>query len=318
MTTLLTAVPAAAHPQGRRQHRPVRTKGPSLLSFTRSGVALPALSLVLAGCSTALPGGTATETGAGAALGHVHDLAVNPGDGLVYAATHQGLYALDGGEPAPVGETRYDTMGFTVQGPDTFLASGHPGPGREGPGNLGLLISTDAAGSWSEVSLGGVSDFHALTTVGARLYGLDSSTGTVRRSDDGGATWVEGAAIAARDLDAHPIDLDRVVATTAEGLMASDDGGATFTLGDGQPPEPLVVIDHLPAATGGAVVGLDAAGVAWRSAPTGWVSSGPPNGAPAAFTAVDEETYLGAFDGTVLLKSEDRGESWQPILDGVR
>ena len=181
-------------------------------------MALPALSLVLAGCSAASPGGTAAEAGAAAELGHVHDLALNPGDGLVYAATHQGLYTLDGGEAAPLGETRHDTMGFTIQGPDTFLASGHPGPGQEGPGNVGLLGSTDAGGSWAEVSLGGVSDFHALTTVGDRIYGLDSSTGTVRRSDDGGATWVEGAAIAARDLDAHPVDRDRVVATTAEGL----------------------------------------------------------------------------------------------------
>ncbi|RPF28236.1 hypothetical protein EDD32_2752 [Georgenia muralis] len=281
------------------------------------GVALFALPLVLGGCSSTSPGDTAAEAGAAAALGHVHDLALNPGDGLVYAATHLGLYSLGRGEPAPVGESRQDTMGFTVQGPDTFLASGHPGPGQEGPGNLGLLRSTDAGGSWAEVSLGGVSDFHALTAVGDRIYGLDSSTGAVRRSDDGGSTWVEGAAIAARDLDAHPVDPDRVVATTAEGLMASDDGGATFTVGDGQPPEPLVVIDHLPAATGGAVVGLDAAGVVWRSEPTGWVSSGPGNGTPAAFTAVDEDTYLAAFDGTVLLKSEDRGESWQPIPDGV-
>ncbi|PWI12287.1 hypothetical protein DIZ27_01455 [Streptomyces sp. NWU339] len=43
-----------------------------------------------------------------------------------HAAGHHGVFRLDSGT-ATRGAGRYqDTMGFTVTGPSTFLASGHP------------------------------------------------------------------------------------------------------------------------------------------------------------------------------------------------
>ncbi len=55
-------------------------------------------------------------------LVHVHGLGVNPSDGLVYAATHFGLWRLpETGQADRVGDVGYDLMGFTVVGPDHFM-----------------------------------------------------------------------------------------------------------------------------------------------------------------------------------------------------
>ncbi|PFG44869.1 BNR/Asp-box repeat protein [Georgenia soli] len=254
----------------------------------------------------------------GTAFGHVHGLGVNPAEDTVYVATHHGLYSLDGAGER-VGTSRADLMGFTVVGEDTFLASGHPAPDEAGPSNLGLIRSTDAGQTWEEVSLGGQSDFHGLTATGDRVYGLDSGTGTVMRSDDGGETWQQGASLPARDLDVDPADPDRVVATTAEGLVVSTDGGVTFAPAELQPPRPLVVVDHLPADEGGPtpLVGLDTAGVLWRFPGAAWSSAGPENGEPHAFTAVDEDTYLAAF-GTDIARTDDGGSTWLVVSGSAR
>ncbi|MPV37879.1 WD40/YVTN/BNR-like repeat-containing protein [Georgenia subflava] len=164
------------------------------------------------------------------------------------------------------------------------------------------------------MSLGGQSDFHGLTAVDDRVYGLDSATGAVMRSDDAGGTWQQAASLPARDLDVDPADPDRIVATTAEGLLVSTDGALTFSPAEKQPPRPLVVVDHLPP--GGeeatALVGLDAAGVLWHFKEA-WASAGPENGEPSAFTAVDEDTYLAAF-GTHVVRTNDGGRTWEPIV----
>lgn len=134
------------------------------------------------------------------------------------------------------------------------------------------------------------------------------------RSDDGGDTWQPGASLPARDLDVDPADPDRVVATTADGLVVSTDAGVTFAPAEVQPPRPLVVLDHLPATEEGLthVVGLDPAGVLWRFTGAAWSSAGPENGEPHAFTAVDEDTYLAAF-GTDVARTDDGGSSWLVI-----
>lgn len=77
--------------------------------------------------------------------------ASTPADGALYAATHTGLFRLDGdGNVERIADRYQDTMGFTVAGPDEFLASGHPDlrdkelqvEGK--PPLLGLIESPDA------------------------------------------------------------------------------------------------------------------------------------------------------------------------------
>ena len=251
----------------------------------------------------------ATSTPATAAdLGHVHDLAVNEADGRVYAATHHGLFVLLDGAAYAVGESRQDVMALTSAGPGTLLISGHPGPGEPGEADLGLLASTDGGLSWTELSLGGRVDFHSLTATGEVVHGFDATTGTVMRSVDGGATWTGGAVQGLRDLDADPTTPDRLVATTDEGLVVSDDGGATFGPHDRQPPEPLLLVDH----AGTALVGMGLDGTVWSLQDGTWHVAGSPGGAPEAFTAIDAETLLAAVDA-VVLRSEDSGQTWDAI-----
>ncbi len=86
----------------------------------------------------------------------------SPADGLVYLATHDGLFHYDDSGPVRVGPV-IDLMGFTVVGPDHFYASGHPGPGVELPAPVGLIESRDGGATWDPLSRQGESDFHALT-----------------------------------------------------------------------------------------------------------------------------------------------------------
>jgi hypothetical protein len=70
-----------------------------------------------------------------------------------------------------------DFMGFAVAGPDEFVSSGHAGPGGELPEPMGLIRSVDTGRTWEVASRGSESDFHVLTTAGARGDGLRRSTG---------------------------------------------------------------------------------------------------------------------------------------------
>jgi hypothetical protein len=112
-------------------------------------------------------------------LGHVHGVDLNPADGLVYAATHFGVFRLRPDGPERIADRHQDTMGFTIAGPDLFLGSGHPDPREAGPPHLGLVSSTDRAQTWAPVALVGEADFHALSVAGATVYGLDVIDGVL-------------------------------------------------------------------------------------------------------------------------------------------
>src|SRR3712207_486131 len=80
---------------------------------------------------------------------HVHGLGINPADGALYSATHTGRWRAPDGETkaSRVGEHYHDLMGFTVAGPNRFLASGHPGAQADLPPLMGLQRSTDGGRS---------------------------------------------------------------------------------------------------------------------------------------------------------------------------
>jgi photosystem II stability/assembly factor-like uncharacterized protein len=162
---------------------------------------------------------------------HIHGLGVNPADQSLYIATHSGLYRSAQGTstPEPVGESTQDTMGFSVAGPDHFLGSGHPGPGEDGPPNLGLIESVDGGRSWQEVSLGSQADFHVLRYAGERIYGFNGLTGLLMVSSDGGEKFravgrlpdVPVAVLAASRRELYAALHDGTV-------LESQDGGRTW------------------------------------------------------------------------------------------
>ena len=92
----------------------------------RALAVLAAGALLLAACSTTADTGREHAAAPEPGTGHLHGLGADPADSAVHAAGHRGVFRLDGGKVSRVAGRYQDTMGFTVTGPSTFLASGHP------------------------------------------------------------------------------------------------------------------------------------------------------------------------------------------------
>ena len=238
---------------------------------------------------------------------HVHGLGTNPEDDALFIATHSGLFrsAPDSTSAEPVGPPQ-DTMGFTVVGPDRFLASGHPPPGESAPPHLGLIESSDAGQSWEPVSLQGDADFHVLRFAHERVYAYDGLSGRLMLSDDGGASWTErrppGSVF---DLAVDPSDAERFIAATERGLLETDDDGESWRplaravgLLAWPAPRELYLVD----ANGAASVSHDG-GDRWRP-------RGELGGLPVAFTGAGGGPLYGALEDGSVLESTNGGVSW--------
>lgn len=288
-------------------------KAPARTAGNRAGSGSAATRIWLAGAVVAIlvvvlvlyanrggdDGGTAAE------IGHVHGLGVNPADGQLYVAAHNGVFRLpEGGEAERVGGGAQDTMGFTIVGPDRFLASGHPAPFESGPDHLGLIESTDAGLSWEIRSLAGEADFHALLHRHDTVYGYNAVTGRFMASPDG-VEWEDRSGIELADLAVSPADPDLVLATTRDGVVRSADGGRNWTP-TGGPPVLLLAWD-----TPDRLWGVATAGELLRSADSGgqWSTAGTAPGAPSAFAAYGQDLYL-AVPEVGIFHSGDGGVSW--------
>jgi hypothetical protein len=241
---------------------------------------------------------------------HVHGLGINPTDEALYIATHTGLWRAREGETRArrVGDLRHDLMGFTVAGPDEFLASGHPDNREDLPPLLGLQRSTDAGRTWQAVSLLGDADLHVLRVAGARIYGVDAATGGILTSIDGGRSWEERTPPAAVfDLVAHPQDPERVVAATEEGLFSSSDTGRRWR------PVQSDVAGLLAWPAADALYLVDATGTVSRSRDGGgsFTAAGSTGGPPEALLATDVEELYAAVHGGGVVASSDGGASWR-------
>lgn len=272
-------------------------------------VAVALAVLLTAGCSTAQEAARPGEPNADPGFGHVHGLGQDSVNGRVYAAAHYGLFEVNAdGSTTRVADRYQDTMGFTVADADVFYGSGHPDPREGGPPHLGLIRSTDRGQTWQTLSLRGEVDFHALTATGSTLYGWDSQSSMVLRSDDGGRQWHRGAQVRVADLSVDPEAPRTVLATGEPGLLESRDGGASFVLAASQPPQPLLLIHHLKGQKGLAGLGPD--GTVWTGQNSGWVQAGRLPGPPEAFTASTAMHYLAATKAGVYA-STDAGRTWK-------
>ncbi|WP_369245007.1 F510_1955 family glycosylhydrolase [Streptomyces sp. R41] len=265
-------------------------------------------SLVLAAC-----GGGSSDTGEEAAastsaseLSHVHGLGVDPADGRVYVATHDGLHTVAKGQkPKLVGDRKDDFMGFTVIGKNTFIASGHGAEGSDRPGNLGLIQTKNSGRAWTSRSLSGDADFHSLDSAKGTVYGYEG--GRIRVSTDL-KNWDDRATLEALDLAVSPSG-DKLLATTAEGVVKSTDGGRTFGKGAG----PVQAFVSWP--TEKALFGIDTSGKLSTSADGGrtWKQlTAVPGGQPQALTAVDADHILAATM-TGLYESRDGGKTFTEL-----
>lgn len=240
---------------------------------------------------------------------HIHGIGVDPSSGAVYAGTHYGLFRIEDGAAARVTDRVQDYMGFTVAGPDNFLASGHPGEGQGGHSAVGLIESTDAGESWQDLSLGGEADFHALEYRHDRVYGLNSMTGQLLVSDDK-ESWQELSREPIADFAVSPDDENILIATTEQGLKQSKDGGSTFEV---VPEAPVMVF--VGWADDGTLAGVTPDGVIYSadSPDAGWTERGNVGGQPEALTVHSAEGIYAAANGTVLL-STDGGATFRSTI----
>nr|WP_218621212.1 glycoside hydrolase [Mycolicibacterium hippocampi] len=234
---------------------------------------------------------------------HIHGLGINPSDETLYVATHYGLYTVDPDQaPQRVGDLVQDFMGFTVTGPDEFLASGHPDPAdRQQPPHLGLIKSSDAGQSWESLSLHGSADFHALEYRHGRVYGHDSQSGTVMVSLDE-KSWQRRAEIPASDLAVSPVDADEILATTRQGLLRSTDGAMTFSAASGAP---ALVLVSWPER--GPLLGADLEGRLYTSMDNGrtWQPRHTLDDRPQALLAAGDGQLYIATDTAIYISTDD-------------
>ncbi|WP_249933325.1 F510_1955 family glycosylhydrolase [Blastococcus sp. CCUG 61487] len=291
------------------------TTRPARTAHAHRALAGAVLLTLLTGCAaTDGPAATGPATsGAAGALpaAHVHAVAVDPGDGALLLATHEGLVEVDDdGRLSPVGPV-IDLMGFAVAGPDHYLASGHPGLRTDLPNPVGLIESTDGGVTWTPLSRAGESDFHALTALpGGGAIGYD---GALRRTADG-STWEQLAVPAEpHTLTAAP-DGAGVLATTAAGLMHSADAGTTWASVDGAPLLQVVTWSE----DGSAAVGITPDGAVWTSTDPArsWQPQGQLDAAPHAVAATTTNGRLRvvAVTDDGLLESTDGGVSFTTLL----
>lgn len=249
-------------------------------------------------------------------LVHVHGLGVNPANGRLYAASHTGLFRVDrDGSATRIGDRYQDTMGFTVVGPDRFLASGHPDlrdrslqePGK--PPLLGLIESTDGGRTWQARSLLGDADLHTIAVVGDLIVGYDSTGERVVASNDG-RTWETRSEVALVDLAVDPADAARMVAVGTDGAVrASLDGGRSWTT-DAAAPVGLRVLRWGGAGLWG---GTDEGAVhRFDPATATWTSPRRFEGAVEALL-VDGDAVYAAVDGFGIYRSRDAGRAWERL-----
>lgn len=266
----------------------------------------------LAGCG----GGDGSEEGAREAAPleeqdpgpvHVHGLGINPSDGALFIATHTGLYRVppEKEKAERVGDSKQDTMGFSVAGEDRFIGSGHPDLRTSLPPHLGLIESTDAGRTWESISLLGEADFHVLRAAGRSVYGFDSTNSRLLASSDRGRTWSERPTPEPL-LDLAPLPGKPTVAV-ASGvvLYRTEDGGRRWSSLGGEAGYlawPRADRLYLVVADGTVRVSRDRGST--------WTQLGSIGGQPAAFLAVSPaELYAALHDGTIQI-SRDGGKTW--------
>ena len=270
-----------------------------------------AVSLSLSACSAGSaspprPDPTAPDLG----IEHVHGLGVDPADGVLYAATHFGLWRIpERGQATRVADRYQDTMGFTVVGPGTFLGSGHPDFQMDAglPTRLGLIRSTDAGESWANVSLSGQADFHVLHALHGQIFAWDAGSSRIMVSDDAGRSWQTRSTLELRDLVVSPAVPETLLATTANGLTRSDDGGRTWAPVPTAPP-----LTVLAWATADSLYGVGPDGLLHHSVDRGasWVARGDVGGEPEALAVTvlgDVESLYVAVSGKGILASTGGG-----------
>ena len=244
-------------------------------------------------------------------MDHIHGMGKNPADGTTYVATHAGLFRVGEDGPELVADRSQDLMGFTVTGPDTFLASGHPDMTDDSqPVHLGLIRSTDAGDTWQDMSLSGEADLHALDTGPAGIVAFDGLSARLMSSADG-LQWRELDEGAVVDVAAPPRPTQPIMVTTPDGVLVTYDR-------QGQRPNVLrdaPIAHFVDWPRSNLLVAAEADGQLYSSSDAGrsWEPVGTPLGEVQAIE-ISEEAWLVAR-GRRVLRSTDEGRTWKQYVE---
>lgn len=271
-----------------------------------------AAMVVLTSCGSDRPPSGTHAAPASSALpsAHVHAVDRDPGTGQVLLATHDGLFVRHDGRFSRVGPA-IDLMGFTVAGPGHYYASGHPGPDADLPEPAGLIESRDAGRTWTVLSRGGRSDFHALTSTAGGVVGFD---GQALTSTDG-RSWTESSLQAPPRWLAGSPDHRTVLATTERGLMRSLDGGRSW-----HRPADAPLLYLVDWADGDTAVGVTPTGQLHitRDAGKTWAAMKPRVDQPQALSASGHGRQLRVLAVTAEEVLQSRGgRSFTTLPDGA-
>jgi hypothetical protein len=259
--------------------------------------------------------------------GHIHGLALPGWSGQLHLATHAGLVRReDDGTWLRVSGHAHDFMGFSAHPTqdEVFYSSGHPAPGSRLPNPLGFMVSSDGGRTWEIRSLKEAADFHSMAvqpTDGDVVYAWNGmGRAGLYRSTDAGETWEVQEVTAFTHpltLAVDPEDADTVWAGTEQGLVASRDGGRTWSpLLTGAPVTAVAFDVSTPgralaySADRGLVETSDG-GRTWDA--VGWALDGDAVG--HLVVAGDGEHLYAATMGQDVLESTDGGRTWQELAD---
>jgi len=271
--------------------------------------ALLAIGLVASACGADDP----VIAGPGA-LGHIHDMVVEPDSGLL-VASHSGLYRIAAIDRAElVNAEQHDLMAMTALNNGDLLVGGHPDlrldkyiiDGR--PPFLGLTTSTDSGETWQVLDLLGETDFHAIVETTAGLFVAETS-GRIMFRDVAG-NWADLGEMQARDLAIDPTNSDLQIAPDYDAaLWASTDGAATWEPIAGSPA--LLEVEWTAADR---LVGIDGDGAVWDAREPGgpWtnIAAGPTN--PETLL-IEGGSWWVSVRGGAIFRTDDEGSTWLDV-----
>ena len=289
----------------------------------RLGFILGFLLLVPLGCPSDAPPGDDDdaghddehEHGTGEIDTHMHAVLEWGDTGELALGTHSGMYRTEAGSDDLVAVFEGpDFMGL-VHDPfnaDRYWGSGHWS--ANGMGNWGFAESTDRGETWTEISLTGQADFHAMAaSADQEGFVVGSWNGSFWISDDAGRTWDEQPA---------PSGINDIEVEDPSGpvlLIASGSSVQRYDVASGQSDSVLSdAATGIDWGTDGWLVGLASGDVLVCDATfdcTGW--DGPEAGAVLHLLGDADPMHMTVLTSDAEVHhTEDGGATWELVVAG--
>jgi len=254
---------------------------------------------------------------------YVNALDIDPASQEFLLTTNRGFWRIDSrtdsvkrvtGEVSTRGKTA--TVGTFLEllatGPGRMIGSGHPDRPGTLPSFLGFIESDDGGRHWRVISRLGEADLHKIVMRHDRIYAFDAVLGALLITRDGGRTFTERFTPPELiiDFEVDPRDPDYILASSAERLYRSEDGGKRWraiATGEGI---------RLAWPAPGALYRADKDGAIQRSRDRGatWQPAGRVKGEPYKFKATGPDRLFLALSDGAIAGTSDGGRSWKLVF----